>query len=212
MLGLSLHGWENVMVVFLILAGLTALAAAASTWAVVHLQRIELAKSDNEFAKYKLETAKDISEANARAAEARLELEKFKAPRSLSSEQRKRIADKLKSFGGVQFDGAWTNLDPEIDLLFTAIEETLVSAGWKGVSYNGGGQLYGRKGYISVGQANAYGVIVNIDKSKSPNLLWPALDLVKALTEEGIGVGFQDGAGFVSANSDTIHILIGPKH
>ena len=177
------------MVVFLILAGLTALAAAASTWAVVHLYVIELAKSDNEFAKYKLKTAKDISEANAaRAAEARLELEKFKAPNILSSEQRKRIADKLKSFGGVQFDGAWTNLDPEIDLLFTAIEETLVSAGWKGVSYNGGGQLYGRKGYISVGQANAYGVIVNIDKSKSPNLLWPALDLVKALTEEGIGV------------------------
>ena len=61
MLGLSLHGWENVMVVFLILAGFTALVAGVSTWAVVRLQRIELAGTEQEFDKYKLDTAKEKS-------------------------------------------------------------------------------------------------------------------------------------------------------
>ena len=70
MLGLSLHGWENAMVVLLIVAGFAAFAAGVATWAVVRLQRIELTRSEKEFAKYKLDTAKEISEANARAAEA----------------------------------------------------------------------------------------------------------------------------------------------
>jgi hypothetical protein len=66
MLGLSLHGWENVMVVFLVVAGLTAFAAGVATWVVVALQRVEIASSEREFSKYKLETAKEISEANER--------------------------------------------------------------------------------------------------------------------------------------------------
>jgi hypothetical protein len=42
MRGLSLHGWEISMVVFLIVAGFFALLAGAATWAIVRLQRIEL--------------------------------------------------------------------------------------------------------------------------------------------------------------------------
>ena len=63
MLGLSLHGRENVMVVFLIAAGLTALFAGVSTWAVVRLQRIELVKSEQELERYKEDAAKDIESA-----------------------------------------------------------------------------------------------------------------------------------------------------
>ena len=71
MLGLSLHGWENAMVVLLIVAGFTAFGAGVATWIVVRLQRIEIAKSEQEFAKYKLETAKEISEANERTEKQR---------------------------------------------------------------------------------------------------------------------------------------------
>jgi len=155
---------------------------------------------------------KDTADANVRANEARLELEKFRAPRVLFPSQQVRITEKLKPFAGVQFDGACTNLDPEIDLLFTAIEESLDAAGWKGISYVGGGQLFGRAGYVSVGQANAYGVLVNFDASKSPALAPAATELVKALGDEGIGVALQVGGGFVSINPNTIHILVGPKH
>lgn len=47
------------MVVFLIIAGLFALLAGASTWAVVRLQRIELTKSQEEFDKYKIDAKAD---------------------------------------------------------------------------------------------------------------------------------------------------------
>jgi hypothetical protein len=53
-LGLSLHGWENAMVISLIIAGFFALIVGAATWAVVRLQRIELAESKRELDEYKL--------------------------------------------------------------------------------------------------------------------------------------------------------------
>ena len=45
-----------------------------------------------------------IAEANARALEARLALEKFKAPRSIALEQAADISNKLTSFKGTRFD------------------------------------------------------------------------------------------------------------
>jgi len=50
--------------------------------------------------------------------EAKLELEKFKAPRKLSAEQQTPITDKLKPFGSLPFDFA-IQTDPE------AIDTTL---------------------------------------------------------------------------------------
>jgi hypothetical protein len=77
MLGLSLHGWENTMVVFLIVAGFFAFVAGAATWAVVRLQRIELAKSALELEQYKVDAAKDLeaakTESDAKIAVARAE-------------------------------------------------------------------------------------------------------------------------------------------
>jgi hypothetical protein len=45
---------------------------------------------------------KDTAEANARALEARAELEKFKAPRTLSAEQQARISEEMKPFAGTK--------------------------------------------------------------------------------------------------------------
>ena len=69
--GFSLHGWEDAMVIFLIIAGLFALLAGIATWQVVRLQRIEIATS------------------NAIAKEAELKLEQLRrqvAPRQLKRE------------------------------------------------------------------------------------------------------------------------------
>src|SRR4051794_6129035 len=87
MFGLSLHGWENWMVGSLIVAAAFALIAGFATWAVVRLQRIELAESKKDFDKFKLDADKKISEATAKALESQLELAKFKAPRALNTEQ-----------------------------------------------------------------------------------------------------------------------------
>ena len=70
MLGLSLSGWENAMVMFLIIAGFFALIAGAATWAVVKLQRIEIAASKSEFERYKIDAAGKIAVANVVGASA----------------------------------------------------------------------------------------------------------------------------------------------
>jgi hypothetical protein len=72
MFGVSLHGWENAMISFLIVAGFFALIAGVATWVVVRLQRVEIAES------------------NARQAEAELRLaelrDKVGRPRSIDAD------------------------------------------------------------------------------------------------------------------------------
>src|SRR5262245_40376832 len=65
MLGLSLHGWENIMVASLIIAAILAAFVGVSTWAVVKLQRQEIANSKDELERYKLDAGQRISAANA---------------------------------------------------------------------------------------------------------------------------------------------------
>jgi hypothetical protein len=55
------------MVGSLLFAAVAAAVVGVSTWAVVRLQRKELAGSKAEFDTYKLETAKRIAEANLQA-------------------------------------------------------------------------------------------------------------------------------------------------
>jgi hypothetical protein len=48
--GLSLHGWEDLMRGSLLVVGVFGLIAGLSTWFVVKLQRVEIAKSEIELA------------------------------------------------------------------------------------------------------------------------------------------------------------------
>ncbi|WP_338688914.1 hypothetical protein [Bradyrhizobium sp. 26S5] len=146
MLGLSLHGWENAMVVFLIIAGLFALVAGVATWAVVRLQRVELARSETELQEYKLQTSKEIAEsakqteqAKASAAEAyrkaelerleRLKLEAIVAPRSLGVAQQQTLAAAWRSLAGKRVSVTSYSLDGEGAGLASQIMAALKSAG-----------------------------------------------------------------------------------
>jgi hypothetical protein len=74
---------------------------------------------------------KGAAEANARALEAQLALEKFKAPRVLTDEEIQVIAEKLKSFSGQEFQiiTYWEMQEP---LAFAnQIYAALDRAGWK---------------------------------------------------------------------------------
>jgi hypothetical protein len=155
---------------------------------------------------------KDTAEANARALEARVELEKFKAPRTLSAEQQARISEEMKPFAGTKFDGAWSSLDGEIDFFFTSLEDALKHAGWEPISFNGQGMIYGRSGTASVGMAKAFGTVIAVNFEKNPKLVPAALALLRCLAEANVAVVLQQNVGFTSINPDTIHILIGTKH
>lgn len=79
MLGLSLESWNYVMLGSLVVG-------VVATYAVIYLQRLENEAAKLALDEYKLSVARDIAEANARTAEAELELANLKekvAPRRI---------------------------------------------------------------------------------------------------------------------------------
>jgi hypothetical protein len=210
MLGLSLHGWENAMVVFLIIAGFFALIAGAATWAVVRLQRIEIAESKQEFDKYKLDTSKEIAEANARALEAQLALEKFKAPRSISVEARNRLAESMKEFGGQQYFGMVASDVADAWDIWREISLSLELAGWKRLPPPGQtATQYGPPAGIPLAPQAGVMILSSVANIPSENmrLYGVAKALAAKLTDESIIAG----AGFADIQPNTIAIVIGPK-
>jgi hypothetical protein len=161
MLGVSLHSWENAMVIFLIIAGFFALIAGVATWAVVKLQRVEIANSNREFDEYKIESARQIAQANAageaaKAAAAKAnvraaELEKESAsleednlslqismrPRRLSfigwADHPEKIADIYEPLKKFAGTTAFIQVVPDFEagLFAQDVSQVLTSVGWK---------------------------------------------------------------------------------
>jgi hypothetical protein len=65
MLGLSLHSWENVMLIFLGVAALAAAVVGVSTYAVVQLQKQESAEAKADLEAYKVEASEKVTAAKA---------------------------------------------------------------------------------------------------------------------------------------------------
>ena len=59
MLGLSLHGWENFVIGSLAGVAFFGVLVGIASWAVVKLQRIEIAATKEEFEKYKVDAVAD---------------------------------------------------------------------------------------------------------------------------------------------------------
>jgi hypothetical protein len=70
------------------------------------------------------------AEAEARAAEAQLALEKFKAPRSLTSEQQSTIIGAIDPFAGQEFSGMVAGSVPGARPLWVLLDKTLRAANW----------------------------------------------------------------------------------
>jgi hypothetical protein len=130
----------------------------------------------------------------------------------LTPEQQERVSEQMKPFAGTKFDGAWVSIDPEVDLLFSSIEDALKKAGLVPVPFVGPGFIFGREGRSSVGMAGVWGLVVNVDPFKNPELVPAAVALLSALTREGVGAAYMPKVEFTSTNADTIHILVGVKH
>jgi hypothetical protein len=69
--------------------------------------------------------------AEQRAAEANLELARFKAPRAISPEQRNRIAEKMKEFTGQEYAGMVASDVGDAWSLWREIGLSLELAGWR---------------------------------------------------------------------------------
>ena len=217
----SLHGWEDVMRGSLAVVGVFGLIVGISTFFVVKLQRLELAEANREMTEYKLAATRDIATAQsageaakAEAAKAQLELAKFKAPRTLSSEQVGRISAKLLPFASTQFDmGVGPQGDPEPDLLGQSIYRALLNAKWVPIDWatRDASMTLGRPGLPTFGSVAVTNLIVDIHPSQTSKL-WPiAQALAEALAIEGIAAEAQQGSGGRNTNENAIHVMIGRK-
>jgi hypothetical protein len=90
-LGRSSDWWNGAMLISLGVAAFVALLVAAATTGAVIASKREAVAASNELDRYKSQAAIQISEANARALEAQVALEKYKAPRSMLPDERKRF-------------------------------------------------------------------------------------------------------------------------
>jgi hypothetical protein len=148
---------------------------------------------------------KDTAEANARAIEAQLTLEKFKAPRSLRRPQS--VVDKLKPFAGVPFDIA-LNVEPEVVALMDQITVVLRQAGWSWKDLaNTSGIKFGNSNLPAMGILAVSGIFIQIAESKRLDWGPAATALGEALVAEGIEVKGEVG----EISDDAIHIKIGKK-
>jgi hypothetical protein len=78
---------------------------------------------------------KDTADATARALEAQVALEKFKAPRSISVEQRNRIVEEMKKFAGQQYFGMVASGIADAWDVWREISLSLELAGWKRIPH-----------------------------------------------------------------------------
>lgn len=193
----SVYSYANVFLIFSLVVGVLATFAIAASGKIRDeaLNR-EIAASNERAA-----------EANARALEASLALEKFKAPRSLSMEAQQRIVAKVKPFAGTQFNVSATQ-DKEALNLLMGIEDALNAAEWKELKMIGEGTLR-RNGRPSVILVVEVGVSIQVAQSMKEKLLPTAKALVEALNEEGIDA--RDEFTWNNSNSDIIHVVVGQK-
>ena len=153
--GLNLHTWEHLMLAALAIVGIAGVAAALATGFVVKLQRVSIKESSEELEKYKLDAGEKIATADAKAAEAkievakanertaaltleadkaRLDLEKLRvsvAWRELSKEQARKLVALLAGFRGdsASIVVSWANGNSEAASFAEEIAQTLRKAG-----------------------------------------------------------------------------------
>jgi hypothetical protein len=209
-LGHNGEWWDFSLIVAGIFVALAAAAAVIATAGSIVAHKREAAGAELALETFKLETERKISEADARAAEANLELAKFKAPRLLDDAQQSIVAGKVAMFSGTKFDaGIGPKGDPEPLYLLRSISDSLKSIGWVHVPWTGDGETYTEAPLPAVGLTMVTNVIVDVHP-KYWNELGPAAKaLVDALNAEGIAAIVNSRPATIDA--DVIHIRIGRK-
>lgn len=121
-IGLCLEGWTGVGPKFVIVG--VVIEVFVSGWVLLASRKLQTIH-ERELAAMRFETA----EANARAAEANLALERLKTPRTLTSEQRERITNAMRAYSGQVF-AIYASPDPEAAELAKVLKAALIDAQW----------------------------------------------------------------------------------
>jgi hypothetical protein len=162
------------------------LLIVGGVWGEVFFGHKARIAGDEQLSKYEARTA----EANQRAQEAALELEKFRQPRSLTPAARARVADKIDKFRPLKFSAAVNPGDPEFVQCLRHIELALQEAGWAQVDWEGDG-LGADRSSVGLPMIGLNGSVRNVGiffvlEDSSNQYEEAAVALMNALVAEGI--------------------------
>lgn len=209
----TLFNWSNLVLIIgaaMVLIG----TIGAITMSSVREYFADLRLSDNERATKNAIAESDVAKAsaataNARALEARLELEKYKAGRTLTAEQQKSIESALRAFSGTAFDAAVGPMgDPEPIVFLRILEPVLVNAGWKPMRWSGGGIEYTEAGMPAIGITSVTNIIIDVSPAAWHKLGLAANALAAALAASGVDAIASNTSPI---NNEVIHIRVGRK-
>ena len=190
-------------------------ADAAKSYLEVTQSKVRIALLGKESALLSADAAaskSEIAKANARAAEAQLALERFKAPRDIETERYLRLIDDLKPFNGTKAAIFILGEGPEPAHLATILELALERAGWVQHQWfwSGGGAVSG--------------VVVFYDRDGGDRVESAATNLATSLTTAGVNAlvsawghdwnqygGMLNGPVNPSPIEASIRIVIGTK-
>lgn len=131
--------WDSSLILAVVFAAIAGIAVGITTAGSIVSHKREAAASDEALARYKLDTAKDIADANERAADAnqkaeqerldRLRLEASVAPRSIDVAKQQMLAMRWRGLAGKKVSVTSYSLDGEGAGLASQIMATLKAAG-----------------------------------------------------------------------------------
>lgn len=213
---------KNIFLGYMCWLAVAAIATLFFTWALWKSsnRRQEASKAEADLRVLNVEqtvadSKKATAEAIARATEAQLALETFKAPRTLTPEQIGRIVDKLKQFSGTEYDITVSSIDPEILDFVLTLELVLSTAGWKELDWEGNAEKHirgGKQPLIREG-ASVTNVLIGVQQDRPPKLFEFALALSAALEAEGVTATAKTliSHAMSSTNANAIHVMVGRK-
>jgi hypothetical protein len=208
MFGLSLDWWNGALLVSL---AVTALAIAV----VMKLQKQATTDTANEFAHYKLQTAKEIAEANARAAEADLRLAEYRKPRGpIIQERAHQFVHAIKPFAGTKFDMGHAPVGREQWDFAWQLEPLMSQAGWIFVEWTSATGRFSKLNWTmnphKYGVANVENVTIELAPESREQLMPAATALANAFKQIGIDATVT-GKNNNSTNAGVIDLLLGAK-
>jgi hypothetical protein len=186
---------------------LTVVATIVSVWMAnvrEGYSKIELSEANKRIAEA---DARAVG-ANARAVEAALQLEKFKAPRTLSDEQRELVISQVRAFAGQEYTAVISPAGVDVRPLWVTLDRTLAAAGWSRV--NPAGLATGNPP-AGIAVDPGVGIAIVIDRKSLPGIGPAAQTLVAALNSTGIESELAFGNDPKEKRANIITILIGLK-
>lgn len=204
--------WDFWLIISVIIAALSAIAIGVTTAGSIIAHKRETIASENALTQFKLSMDLQVSTANARALEAQLALERYKAPRSIEENNKALIVQVLSKFSGTKAAIYILGEGPEPNNLGRNIGTILNESKWDALDWNW------------VGAGSAVGVVVTF-KHGSDIPIETACDAlvsafnsahIEAVKQEWPGDwdhfgGMLNGPNAPSPTEAPIRIIIGTK-